>query len=508
MLHVSGSEEQCGRCLSARRLPGWLWLFVAMAVAWFVLNCFTPLQGDDWGYASAFGGANPQKDTLLRLPGWWFGHWWGANGRVPNLMMAVLACVPRVCLYGVCALAFFGMFWAAVRVASAAEGFWPYAIALVFFFVLPWQDYLVLYVCQLSYLGGAALVLVAYMMFMRAKPLHGWGLAGACVWCLFAGSAHEAASLPLVAGIFVYFVVNRRLPRKWQWWLIGFYCVGLAQVMFSPALFMRVGGDIMGGGPDAPFVSRLLWSCMLPAVLWLGIAMAAFTRGARGRLRNFFAGTAGVFAVAALLSMVIAMFSGIIGRSGWFAQVFAVISIAAWGAQRWKPEARWVAVVTWVAVFAEFAALLFWQIRIKCDFDKFDELYAQSADGVVFMDAMRDSDIPLYTLGRLRALPDADDVFLLEYYAIYHRRDCAVPTILPADAAPALAAGHGDVVLGNGDRLCAKLPSGARRMLFFGKPQGLYAVSEGDIVFVARKVRGMWYMTPLELDWGDKFVTE
>ena len=64
------------------------------------------------------------------------------------------------------------------------------------------------------------------------------------------------------------------------------------------------------------------------------------------------------------------------------------------------------------------------------EFERYNRLYSESTDGIIFMDATRDSELPAILFNRLRGVPDHDDYYLHECLQRYYHK-AEAPILLP-----------------------------------------------------------------------------
>lgn len=486
--------------------PLYLWIIAAIAVVYLAIFWFTPLQGDDLAYAGTFAGSQPVYDSIVSLPRWWAFHWFHSNGRIANLLMGALGGGPHIVLCVLCAAGLFIFYYSTIAVVGARKSIWPFVTIAFIYWALPWHDAIYLFDCQLNYAWASAAVMATALIFARGKELKGWRLAAAALFCLLAGAWHEGATLPLFITATAYIVLGKRwrtLTRAQRVIFIAFG-IGVAEVTLCPGIIMRAARVTE---PDAPLPRLLLVSDWLALALWAALAvwaLSAVCLGRRGKslkgdLRQFFTSPSGLYAVGALLSMVISGKSGIIGRSGWFAQLFAFVAIAHWLSQRLAPRWRALAVIVSAVTVIHLVATLRLWVEIKKEFDTLESLYLASPDGVVYMDHTHDSDLPTWALGRVVGIPDADDDYLLSTYRQWYGPQKGLPVVMPVQARGKRPEPGSDVTLPHGERLTTSLPQDARPV----KETGVYALYDAEgRGWIVQPVRGYYYVSNLELDWG------
>lgn len=454
---------------------------------------WTPYSGDDFAYMGGFSGANVRFDSWWELPRWLWGHWITTNGRLGSYLAApVLTLLPHWLLAVVCAAMQWIMMW--FTVAVSRTGHRPVVASIlvsVEALALPWWDSLQVFDCQLNYVWPIALVLVAFWrLLISAQPCRGLGLVWWCVFFGAAGMMHEACSLPVCVGLAVYFIVGKWRPAHWQWWLSAAFIAGTALAVFSPGIMGRASQSVE---PDDTYMAIMLVSDFMVLVMIVVLVSMTFFSVGRSIIRQKLSSPIIVLATAAVVSGVISVASGVIGRSGWFAQVYALIVLGwAWlQCYRRSHIATACAMVLAIAAAIHYAFVLSWQIRLGREYDSFLARYIEMTerhpDGVVYTDFTHDDEIPLPVLNRVRGVPDADDAYQLSTFSGYYSPDSIWPIILPEEAAGVHPSAGETVALSSGDFICGSAPRGMR----------VYASSrEGVPVYLLDRGGRQWVVQP------------
>lgn len=471
-------------------------LFLLLATQFY----FTPYSGDDLSYTGVFSGASAQL-PWWSLPRFAASHWLHANGRLANLIMPLCAFIPKWVVAPLFAAAMVWLFRGADRLANPARNPWLTPVVwLTLIAALPWWDSLCLFDCQLNYVWTSAMILTA-LRLITSPPSTGWRPASAAL-CFLAACMHESASLPLLCGLTAWLLLTRRRPESPL--LFCAFAAGTLLVTLSPGILLRAGGERIA---DDPLPLLMLKSDLLPVVLWAAIAVCAFTPGGRRRIVRLMTTPDGALAIAALISAAIGLWSGIVGRSGWFAQLFALMVLLRHLLPHLKaPAARTAGLLSAAAVMLYFSFLAAMQVKLGREHDLMVELYRRSTDGVVFMDYTRDSDLPYWVLGRTRGVPDPDDVYLLHCLALYYHPQAPHPVVLPAEARLHLPLASGSsVTLSNGDLLTTRIPGDAVSTYM---PREQLSVSLTEIdgrQWVAQQVNdSTFHLSPRMIDPGDR----
>ncbi|MEE0979779.1 MAG: DUF6056 family protein [Muribaculaceae bacterium] len=474
-------------------------LFLLIAILLYL----TPFSGDDLSYMGCFTGEHSYLswDQYHRFLA---GHWFGVNGRMANLVMPPVALLPKWITAALFSAMTVAMFALTAKAASPRRMPHMFAVAtLLCLIVLPWWDSMCIFDCLLNYVWTSALVLAALLVITRERAPR-WPVA-AWLLCGVAGAMHEGASLPLTVGLLLYMIVSHRDPDRvkiravYLWPFIA----GTLFVSLSPGIVLRAGGERIA---DDPLFPLMLKSTLLPAALIVALTIVSLSRAGRPKVARLLRSPMLILLTASVLSMVIGLWSGIVGRSGWFAQLFALIVAlrVVSGRYPWLFNHITATVATLLSL-AYYLTLDIYQSRLNDEYARFLDDYTKSPRGVVFIDYTRDPGLPYWILGRTRGVPDPDDVHLLNQIALYYRSDAQWPVVLPAEAEAHLPLGERTVRLTNGDLLTPELPEGTLSTLM---PREGLTVPIADVdgkPMVAQPLPGGGYHLSLrQVDPGDR----
>lgn len=474
------------RIKSAVALRPWLWLLGGIAVCVFFLYLWTPLSGDDLAYKGLYSGVAP-KMSYWDAPRQIVVHWLAVNGRFFDKWMALAMNLPAWLLALLCSGAYVAMYGFSV-VASRAEGWLAFALIAVMSVALPEWDSAYIFAVQLNYVWSAAAVLLSWILIFRTKelPESMWKRLLFIAICFIGGMSHEGASVPLACGAGAWFFLRGVRPSRGALWLIGAFLAGLVCLLASPAFRSRVGGTVE---PNDTPLWLILKSEPAAVALWIGLVFTACFRRSRSMLRILWSDPRAIFAVSTLFATPIILFSGIVGRTGWFSNVYALVFMA-WAIGRTfgtRPR-PWVQWLLALFVLARFAGLACIQHGLWLENKEFEARYVASRDGVVEGAFTLDSELPAWTLGRLRGVPDADDLFNLQTLSEYLRGDSVVAAVCIPNVAQWLDS----------------LPSDARPIE--QKWVRAYLVERpDDPARVLTPVGSRYLSSPLELDPGDRW---
>ena len=478
---------------------------IVVAVCGFFMYLYMPYGGDDLNYRSVFEGLDPGWGdlSLYRYLMWIKRHWFTANGRLANFMVPALLMCPKLLVALVSAFFLWLMYDMAVRLAGVTKGMMPVVIIALCFFALPWWDSMQITDVQTNYIWASALSLSAVYIVLKVRRTS-WPLtAMLIVICIAGGMMHESASLPLVVGIAFYLLLSHRRLSGTACLLALSFGIGTTFALFAPGIVLRAENTI-GTVADDPLPVCVLKSCWAAVVLWIVIAMMGMSSKGRRNLAAIFRSPLCIFAVASLVGTMISAASGIVGRSGWFAQTAAIITAVGWVAYWKKPRTNIPAFFLAIVVTGLSTGLAIWQCRTGTEFDKAHDAYMKSADGVVFMDVVRDYDAPWWTMWRLRCVYDANDVYLLSRHAAFYRADRKWMRVLPDDAADVLPCMGEKAVLKNGDILLRDISALPHIGILRADGMKHFVVRYENSDYVAQPVRGVWHLSPHVLNPGDR----
>ncbi len=487
----------------------------AVGILTALLYLAMPLSGDDYAYKVVWHYPTIY-DAILHYPGYLIHHWLHVNGRLANFIASpLLNLIPKWLLAIFCGAAI----WLMLYISLKWSGLWRRGnftaslLTATVMFAFPWWDAMQLFDCQFNYVWASALSLTALWFVTRPTAIEGH-LSMLCV-CLIAtagGMMHESASLPLLAGCAVWWWGNRhrQLPHGRKAVLLCF-AAGTFAAISSPGIWHRATADAI---PNDTIPLLFLKSFAIVGVLWLTISISSLWPSGRRAIKEMLHTPLLILAVATIPAVVIGLKSGIVGRSGWFGSLYALIVLMNL-CQRLTHAAKPTISIAaaWglaLIVTSQLTGTTMLQLRRGADHLRFERAYAASPDGVVYLDHMRDTDLPWWTLGRTRGIPDPDDVYLMETFRYDQGADAPYPIVLPRDAEGATPAPGKILTLRNGDIISDILPDNAiPHPMKPGRPQlFIYRNTSDRRLWTAqtfhRGGRTLYHLAPLILDPGDR----
>lgn len=166
---------------------------------------------------------------------------------------------------------------------------------------------------------------------------------------------------------------------------------------------------------------RAWWHLLLVSsyfVLLLIVAVAVVWIFRRDIVKRLAATPWSIFALMAVLSLPIVVVGGIVGRSGFFGQVPAIIALAlllkelAPGVKMPRTAAVVITVALTVGLVVHYVEFTRWQLQMSREVKTAISDYLNSPTGAVYLDFTNEPDTPWYLLRKTRGVPDEDDFYL------------------------------------------------------------------------------------------------
>ncbi|MCM1153190.1 MAG: DUF6056 family protein [Muribaculum sp.] len=423
---------------------GRIWIFIIIAmigVSWTVASIGQQLMGDDLGF---WGLHESKKSDILHFARFCWGNWMSNNGRLGDMLnypvlylapdwLRAIACGFMMSLFYLLPLKL--IFNGRNGVAAAAS----FCILLILT-TFCWWDSIVLFVCQVNYVWAAVFGMATVWAWLRNKgPAWFWTIVA-----FLAGGIHEAMGAPLCCALLLHLWLNRSSYRNkglgaTRKWIIVGIAAGTLITIVSPGIWLRFMNRSVLNEPDDPSWLILLKSDFysLALLVWMAVYAIANPKRFLQRLRSEW----GIYALISLLSMAVSAVSGIVGRSGWFAQTFAFI---AWAQLLSKPYPtdkiskirkyiRGVAAaLCGMTVIFISVGSAWWQFRLWNETRTVYRIYSENPASPVYFDITRETDLPFWTRRSVRGVPDEDDVYLLTVIRDVKGDSVHSPVILPA----------------------------------------------------------------------------
>ena len=412
-----------------RRLNPAALLTALLALLFLVLYLLFPLTGDDYGYMGAFrtvdGFDGPWP--LERLWRWFPFHWLHSNGRLANLFaMLSLTFLPKWLTALVMGAATWGMMALVLRLGDAWRGRVLAACAALAYIAVayPWWDLMFTVDFNFNYPVAACAGLLFVYLWQRYPSVKGKSGRGLVLaFSVVAGGFHESMGAPMLVAAIWLLYWNRGLAK----WPVAAFAAGVAMAFCSPGIWGRATADRVA---DAPMWE--LVACSAPLTLLAAALFGGLLCWGRWRawMKVAVRGWWGFWLAASAGSLLFCAVGGIIGRSGWFSQTFALVALLLWSRSlklappdRPRRSAVYRGLCWVLAVAALFfaAAPIPAVARMAAAERQARQALAASDDGVVVADLPKESGQPWYTLRRVRTL-DADDYYLHQVIADYYKK--------------------------------------------------------------------------------------
>ena len=413
-----------------------IFLIVVVSLISFVTALFTNYSNDDYYYLGLFSGENATYDSWASYPASVYLHWMNLNGRAINFVCELFSLVPR----WVFAL-FSGLMtaWMLVMVIKmmgfrSVSILGPVSVMAFCLICLPWWNGMSSYAYFMNYVWVTPFVFW-YIRFLRPEVHLTWlGVILLVPVGIVAGTLHEAMTMPLLCGFIAWFIMNdawRTINLKLGI-MLGSFALGVLFVFCAPGAWYRLGHPY---ADVPPLLLNLVVSEPLAIAVVIYICGAAMLRSGRREIMRLARTPMAVFVVAMVASMCFSAVGGIIGRGGWYAEIFALIVIC-----RWLNEKRAIlnhnlagvlTALLSVLMVSYMAVVAYWQVRFYGEVKEMTALYKASPDGVIFMDYTHDNVCPPgRALGVDEPIRFSNKLVFAEYYS----RDRHYPIILPEAA--------------------------------------------------------------------------
>ncbi|MGM9852378.1 MAG: DUF6056 family protein [Muribaculaceae bacterium] len=311
-----------------------IWLIV-VAVLYAVIFELTPWGFDDYTYMFGTVGCSTPGEVTAGIWHNVVNHWFYDTGRLANIISPViLGWLPHWVFALFSGFAMWITFFYGIKLAGVCEGsVRSYLIVFVLTFALPWLDFAFTVVFALNYVWtGALTVATLYLLFRR--QLHTaaatWGAAAVA---LAAGWMHEGFSIPVLAGMFVWWLWRRRRVSRAQWTVMLAYLTGFIFILVAPAVWTRLDGtyNLFGLLSFNEIILHAVAFCIVPYVFLIVLAVVLIRKELRVKLLGdrqlcgFVAFSATATVVATIMFYV--LYVG--PRLGWPGTLLATLGLAA-----------------------------------------------------------------------------------------------------------------------------------------------------------------------------------
>lgn len=370
------------------------WLIV-VAVLYGLVFALTPWGIDDFNYAYGTVDCTSPVDVAAGVWRNAADRWFYDTGRLANIVSPVfLGLLPHWIFAILSGIAMWVTFFFGIRLAGVRQGsVWAYFIVFVLTFALPWLDFAFTVIFALNYVWTGALTVVVLRFLFCRQPRGRGATVGVCLLALAAGWMHEGFSVPVIAGLFAWWLARGRRMTSVQWAMAGSYFLGFLFIVASPAVWRRAGVSVS-------LFEKFTWMEIIPHAVAFNIVPFAFLLllavvVCRRRLREHVFGDARrrefvVFTFTATLTAMAIFFSMYLGpRMGWTGTLMATLGGAAvFSALDRMPCGlrRALSLIMAVCVAANLVGTAVLQYDYMKENDEITRLFNESPTGEVYYD--------------------------------------------------------------------------------------------------------------------------
>lgn len=305
-------------------------------------------------------------------------------------------------------------------------------------FTLRWDALWMEFCASYNYVWSTVFALSAILLIFRSDRLVGWLALLTVPFCALAGSMHEASGIPLAAGCLVQYMIDRDRFRSQSWIytaMMWSFVAGGIFTLCSPSAYSRVGMLLQPEPLLSVIAGSGFYVVILIAVL---VILAILFYNRHDRLQALILAGVPLWSIAALLSAAFMVISGYGGRTGWFAQIFAMIALAriwcvsepAHSYTKKRYLTTFAKTFLCVIIIAHCIALIIAQRKLTSEVRDVIKLFDESESGLVYYDPTPDHAMPWWLLAKTHGVPDADDTFYISRFSEWYGRHGADRTLL------------------------------------------------------------------------------
>lgn len=481
----------------------WQWFAVMLTLSYFVYYLFTVPIGDDLNYGGIVTGANSYCGPWWKYILFMCHHWLSSNGRWGNYVMPFVTAMPAIVRAAAVAIAIGAFYWQCVKLVRLRHNSaWAVVLMCAICLLMPWWDSFQVFAVPMNYTVPSVFILwMLDLLFFTDRKIRWWE----CGIFFLAGCSHEAAAAPLGLGLLIYYIARMELPERRVRKALGWFVVAAVLCVLCPGIIRRAGN--LSAPDDAPWL-LFLKSDFLTIPLWAGCIVGTMTRHGRKWVAGFLQTPWGVLTVAAMASSVLSALTGIVGRSGWYAQLFALLAMCGYRVSKGAlTGGKWPAYILGVFVAAHLVAVDYWQAKFGREHRMVTEMFTQSQDGVIYADITPDDRQPAWlTLWRPRGLQPPQDRDWDGRMSLFWRRDSALLVVLPTDARGVIPFEQERTDLSDGSYLTHTLPADTTPFAWGTPPlrdKWKLLRPDGDSVMI--RINGdTYFVTPIVIHPGDR----
>jgi hypothetical protein len=342
----------------------YLALLIVAGIVFFIFNLGTTLKGDDLEFLYTTSGEGLKKvQSLPECLNAIANQYHETNGRMANFLARLLCCMVDKSIFNIINALVFMLFLHVITRWIAHKNS-PFVLALTLLFVLvliPFPGETMLWITgATNYMWNVAFTL-ALLLFVRHrtdKPLtwkEGILLVPAAI---ITGQMGEIVTLPTLAAMFFYIILNKRYNDARLWLVLVAYAVGVALILVTPALWNRASNELHGGSPLVMIIgtARRYAAFIVPALAIVALVIVPFFK------RPFKAHFSNIIVLSFIFStlFLIALNDPRKDRLYFYAAILAFIILASylyqWLRNRHKLLAIGTALLTLACIYPAFKA--------------------------------------------------------------------------------------------------------------------------------------------------------
>ena len=418
-------------------------LFIAsiifIGVCYLIFQYNFTLLGDDLIYTKHWTEIQNERGWLA-YPTFFYQHWICSNARLADKINPLFfGILPKWILYIANSMMIMSLFWLTAKLSrlKSTDVLKKMTLLSLMVFSLPWWDAMMLNVCWLNYIWAAALGLCVIKLFSYSNYSEAtgkWKIIGLFLFSAFSVGMHEASGVAICAGLIAYSLTThkqKKLTKRQKAILISIL-IGTLYVISSPASWYRL--FVVDEIADKRGIFEILITSAFFLIPLLAIILILATkRSGRKTLNDLIHSEWLIFTVSALVSGAIGMISGIIGRTCFFSQICSLIAIFYCIRNHHTTNiiSKTLSLILASAIAIHFIAVVNYQTIIGTELKTSIKKFNDSTDGIIYMNFLREQEMPCLLLNKVKGVPDADDVWLLHTISFYYSNSSKPLTILP-----------------------------------------------------------------------------
>lgn len=375
-------------------------LILLCAIIVFLICTQTPIFDDDTSFIMVLrdnnGNILPLRELIKTFTNLFNHHYQSANGRLLDKLIPLVMQTPRWIPAILTSIAYTVLTYLLISL-SAAPGKPTIAVTIVFVYNIcfPWLNDMFTTACSGNYIWSAALALTTMYLFLHPFrigkdkiPLS----AFIFVFCAFSGAAHEAYSLPVMAGFAVYAIIKRAQLLPSQILIIAAWLTGTLFIFLAPGIYARleIYPNLHNQVTNPASFRTLLKLAIfgIPVGLYIaGILFSLFHKNLRKRLHD---DIHIILITATTVSLALDAYLLFQLRPIWMTDTFALTGFAALLCQmkiRAPKILKTASISAMVAILlANMLTTLYWQHFVYTKYNQIMRMHRESPGEVIEMD--------------------------------------------------------------------------------------------------------------------------